>query len=115
MTIVRVNATANLFQRHRRIAFELEDAIGLFGKCHLVRIEAPRKAAAQTQPLGGCQEVLFAAQFVLSSLPILNVRLEYVPSDNATLTVAKRKAAKLKPSVDAVEAAEACFKISGLA
>src|SRR6185295_17942387 len=85
MTIVRVNATADLFQRHGRIAFKLVDAIGLFGKCHLVRLEAPRKAAAQTQPLGGGQEVLLAAQFVLGALPILDVRLEYVPSDDATL------------------------------
>jgi len=57
--------------------------------------------------LGCCQEVLVAAQFVLRSLPILDVRVQEVPSDNAILPVAKRKAAKLKPSVGAVEAAEA--------
>src|SRR6201988_2647765 len=113
MPIVRVNATADPFQRHGRAVFKLVDAIGPFGKCHLVRIGAPRKAAAQTQPLGCCQEALFAAQFVLSTLLILNVGLEYVPSDNAAFPVAKRKAASAKPSVDSVEATEACFKISG--
>src|ERR1700722_16539431 len=115
MTVFGVNATVDLFQSHRRIAFKFEDAIGLFGKCHLVRIETPGKAAAQAEPLGCCQEVLFAAEFLLGSLPILNIRLKQVPSDNATLPVAKRKAANLKPSVGVVEAPEARFKICRIA
>src|ERR1700722_5282209 len=115
MTVFGVNATVNLFQSHRRIAFKLEDAIGLFGKCHLVRIEAPGKAAAQAEPLGGCQEVLFAAEFLLSPLPILNIRLQEIPSDDAAPPVAKRKAANLKPSVGVVEAPEACFKVCRIA
>ncbi len=42
-------------------------------------------------------------QFVLSALTIVNIGLQKIPSNDATLSIAKRAPAKIKPSVDTIE------------
>jgi hypothetical protein len=57
--------------------------------------------------------VLARAQRVLGALAIVDVRDEHVPADDATVDVAKRPGARLKPPVRAVCAAETMLIFEG--
>jgi hypothetical protein len=111
MTVIAVNAIVNLLQGRWRITGKPEDPKGFFGKRNLVRIEAPGKAAALTQPLGCCQKVLFAAQFFLRPLTIFDIDIRAVPFDDPALFIAQRVCTKEEPSILSVMPAQSRYSL----
>ncbi len=99
MTVFGVNAIVYLLQSHRRIMREPENPKGLVGEYDFVRIEAPGKAAALTQPLGCCQKLLIAAQFIFRPFTAFDIDVRAVPLNDFALFIAQRVRTKEEPSI----------------
>src|SRR5262245_41931940 len=97
-----------LFQLFQRPATVLEDLViddfDLTGRC-----EGCDKArnAVHDQP----RLALAFAQSLLAAFQVVDVDEQVIPADDVSVGVAKRKSARLKPAVNAIESSSAYFPL----